>query len=220
MKEPKITFHILSAFPESFGYLFTSILKRAQNKNIIKIKIHDLKKFTKDNLDDRPYGGGYGMVMKPEPFLRALEKIIKKSKYKKEERIIIFFDLKGKIFNQKMIAKLKKFKEIVLICGHYEGVDERVAKVSDLKLSVGNFILTGGEIPAMIVIDSLTRTLEGVINENSLEEKRGYFSFPVYTRPQKVKFLDKILKVPKVLLKGDHKKIEEFRKKTGKKLNL
>jgi tRNA (guanine37-N1)-methyltransferase len=217
LKEPKITFHIVTAFPEAFSYLFTSILKRAQENKIIKIKIHDIKDFTNGNIDDRPYGGGPGMVLKAEPILRAIENILKKSKFEKKERKIIFFDLKGKNFDQKMANYLKKFKELILICGHYEGVDERVAKISDIKISVGNFILSGGEIPAMILVDSISRLLPGVLNNpNSLEEKRNYFSFPVYTRPEKLKFLGKILKVPKVLLKGNHLEIKKWREKKGK----
>lgn len=217
MKETKIIFHILTAFPEVFGYLYSSILKKAQQKKIITIKIHDLKNFVDDNLDERPYGGGPGMVMKPEPFLKALEKIIRKSKFTSKQRKIIFFDLKGKIFNQKLAHQIKKYREIILICGHYEGVDERVAKVSNLKISIGNFILSGGELPAMVIIDTITRLLPGVLNNpESLEEKRGYFSWPVYTRPPEVKFFNKKLKVPKVLLSGDHQKINKFRLQKGK----
>lgn len=218
-KFPKIVFHIITAFPEAFSYLFTSILKRAQDKRIVKIKIYDIKNYSKGNIDDRPYGGGPGMVLKAQPFLNVLEKILKNSKFKKNERKIIFFDLKGKIFNQKMANYLKKYKELILICGHYEGVDERVAKISDLKISIGPYILSGGEIPAMILVDSISRLIDGVLNNpSSLEEKRNYFSFPVYTRPNVVKFFNKNLIVPKVLLSGDHLKIKKWQEKKGKKL--
>ena len=223
-----IYFDILTIFPRIFdGFLQESFIKKAIEKKKIKIRIWNLRDFSKDKrktVDDKPYGGGLGMVLKIEPIFYALKKIAKikikdkKCEFKKGQKII-FFTPRGKIFNQKLANFLSKQKQIVFICGRYEGVDERVAKyLSNMKISLGNFDLMGGEVPAMAVIEAVTRLIPGVIGkEEFLKErktKQGFIEFPQYTRPaifspQKGVFW----KVPKVLLSGNHKKINEWREK-------
>ncbi len=204
-----IKFDIITIFPDIFkSYFNESIIKRAQNKKLIKINIHNLRDYTIDKhktVDDKPYGGGPGMVMMVEPIYKAVKKIKGKSKAK-----VILFSAKGKKFNQKMAQKFSKLDRLIMICGHYEGVDERIAKyIADEEISIGDYVLTGGEIPAMIVTDAVTRLIPGVLGKKeSLEEIKG--SYPVYTRPEKLKDWQ----VPKILLSGNHKKIEEWRKKT------
>lgn len=221
----KIRFDILTLFPESFSYLDQSILKKAQEKRLIEIKIWNLRDFALDKhktTDDYPYGGGPGMVLKIEPIYYALEKI--KEDFRTKKRKIILTGLRGKLFNQKLAKELSKEKQIIIICGHYEGVDERVEKFIDLSISIGKYILTGGELPAMVIIDAVSRYLKGVLkNPLSLEEKRfnELLSVPVYTRPEKfITKEGKVLKVPSVLLSGNHKKINEWRKKHSKKIRI
>jgi tRNA (guanine37-N1)-methyltransferase len=225
MKKPLIRFDILTIFPSAFSYLNTSILKKAQDKNLIEIKIWNLRDFAFDKrkkVDDRPFGGGPGMVLKIEPIYYALEKI--KKDYRTRKRKIILTDLKGIKFNQKLAQKLSKEKNLIIICGHYEGVDERVNKLVDLKISVGPYILTGGELPAMIIVDAVSRFIPGVLhNIDSLEkiENNKILSYPVYTRPRIFITKDKKkLKVPEVLISGNHKKIEEWKKKHKKEIDL
>jgi tRNA (guanine37-N1)-methyltransferase len=215
-------FDIITLFPESFSYLNTSILKKAQEKKIIKIRFWNPRDFAKDKseVDDKPYGGGPGMVLKFEPIYKALEEA--KKTYKTKKRKIILTNPVGKIFNQNLARELSKEKQIIIICGHYEGIDARIEKFVDLKISVGKYILTGGELPTMIIVDSVTRHLPGALHHPlSLEEKRnhqGLYSYPVYTRPEIIKIKNLKLKVPKVLLSGNHKLIEEWRKKHSKKI--
>jgi tRNA (guanine37-N1)-methyltransferase len=227
-------FDIITLFPESFPYLNSSILKKAQEKKIIKIRFWNPRNFVKDKheVDDKPYGGGPGMVLKFEPVYKALEKA--KKAYKTKNRKIILTHPAGKIFNQNLARELSKEKQIIIICGHYEGIDARIEKFVDLKISVGKYILTGGELPAMIIIDAVTRHLpEALHHPLSLEEKRnnqGLYSYPVYTRPEIIIIKRRLtqtgrgltrtikLKVPKVLLSGNHKLIEEWRKKHSKKI--
>jgi tRNA (guanine37-N1)-methyltransferase len=212
-----MVFDIITLFPEGFSYLQTSILKKAQEKGIIKIKFWNPRDFTENEreIDDKPYGGGPGMVMKFEPIYKTLIKA--KSSYKTKKRKIILTHPAGKIFDQKLARKLAQEKQLIIICGHYEGIDARIEKFIDLKISIGNYILTGGELPAMIIIDSISRHLPGTLHHPmSLEEHHG--SYPVYTRPEKIKVGGKILKVPKVLISGNHKLIEEWRKKHSKKI--
>jgi tRNA (guanine37-N1)-methyltransferase len=221
-QKSKVHFDIITLFPESFSYLKTSILKKAQEKKIIKIRFLNPRDFAKDKheVDDKPYGGGPGMVLKFEPIYKALEKA--KKTYKTKKRKIILTHPAGKIFNQNLARELSKEKQIIIICGHYEGIDARIEKFVDLKISVGKYILTGGELPAMIIIDAITRHLPGALHHPlSLEEKRnnqGLYSYPVYTRPEIIKIKNLKLKVPKVLLSGNHKLIEEWRKKHSKKI--
>lgn len=206
-------FHIITAFPDAFkSYFNISIIKKAIKKNLIKINIVDLRKFANDKhktIDDKPYGGGPGMVLKFEPIYRAIKSLKLKKGFHKSR--IILFSTKGKIFNNLKARCLSKYNDIVLICGHYEGVDERVKYIIDEEISIGQYILSGGEVPAMVLVDAISRQIPGVLGKlESLEEIKG--SYPVYTRPEKIKIGQKILKVPRVLLSGDHKKIEEWRK--------
>jgi len=216
-------FDIITIFPNIFGsYLKESIIKRAQAKKIVKINIHNLRDYTKDKrktVDDRPYGGGFGMVLMVEPIFQAIKDIKKRSRAKK--RKVILLSAKGKKFNQKMAQRFSKLDQIILICGRYEGIDERVAKhIADEEISVGDYILTGGESPAMNIVDTVTRLVPGVIAKGSLEEesfsKEKYIEYPHYTRPESVKINNKERKVPKILLSGNHQKIEEWQKKHSK----
>jgi tRNA (guanine37-N1)-methyltransferase len=215
-------FDIITLFPEAFSYLQTSIIKKAQEKGIIKIKFWNPRDFTFDKhktVDDRPYGGGPGMVIKFEPVYLALEKA--KKEYRTKKRKIILTSPAGKIFDQNLAQKLSQEKQIIIICGHYEGIDARIEKFVDLKISLGKFMLSGGEIPAMAIVDAVSRFLPGVLhNPLSQEEKRfgKLYSLPVYTRPSEIKVKNKILKVPKVLLSGNHKLIQKWREKHLKKI--
>jgi len=249
-----IKFDIITIFPDIFkSYFNESIIKRAQKKKIVKINIHNLRDYTKDKhktVDDSPYGGGPGMVMKIEPIYRAVN-ALKKRKTKPACRQsrnakckTILFSPKGKKFDQKMAKRFSKLDRIIMICGRYEGVDERVAKyIIDEEISIGDYVLTGGEIPAMIVLDAVTRLIPGVIALESLEEEsfsslkienclpaknhalpvgrlvqagklKVSYEYPQYTRPEK--FLK--WRVPKVLLSGNHKKIKEWKEKHMKTL--
>ncbi len=211
---------IITLFPESFSYFQQSIIKRAAQKKKIRINIYNLRDFATDKhrkTDDKPYGGGAGMVLKAEPIVRAVRSIQSKIKGKKPK--IILFVADGKQFTNAYAQKISKaYPDIILIAGHYEGVDERVAKILKAeKVSVGPYILTGGELPAMLVVDAVARQIKGVLGTyESLEELRTVSS-EVYTRPETVIFKKKKYAVPKVLLSGDHKKIEKWRypKKKG-----
>ncbi|BCX15271.1 MAG: tRNA (guanine-N(1)-)-methyltransferase [Candidatus Parcubacteria bacterium] len=215
-----IIFDIITLFPESFSYLKTSILNKAQAKGLIKINFWDLKNFApRHEIDDKPYGGGPGMVIKFQPVYSALTKA-KKAFHTKKRKIILTHPA-GKLFNQNLAKKLAQQKQIIIICGHYEGIDARIEKFVDLKLSIGNYILTGGELPAMVMIDAISRHLKGVLhNPLSLEEKRykQTLSYPVYTRPEIIQIKGRKLKTPKILLSGNHQSIKEWRLKKAKKI--
>lgn len=227
-----MTFHIFTIFPGIFSSYFNeSILKRAQEKKLIKIKIYDIRKFAEDKhrtTDDRPYGGGAGMVMKAEPIAKTVGSVFKKIGKKAKIKIIIF-SAKGKQFNQKTAFDLsKRYTDIFMICGRYEGIDERLRRILKAEeISVGPYVLTDGEIPAMVVVSSVSRLIPGVIRFESLqeesffgaalkEEKNGLLEYPQYTRPEILSFGGKKYRVPKVLLSGSHKKINEWRKKNSK----
>jgi tRNA (guanine37-N1)-methyltransferase len=213
-------FHILTIFPEIFdSYINESLIKRARLNKIIDIKVHNLRDFTKDKhkkVDDRPFGGGPGMVMKVEPIYNAVEKIKKTAKKPR----VILFSLRGKKLDEKTAKRLSKYKELVLICGRYEGVDERVAQyVADEEISLGDFVLAGGEIPALALMEATSRFLPGFLGKiESLEARKG--SYVSYTRPPE--FLPRgvaagrakkaVWKVPKVLVSGNHLEIEKWRK--------
>ncbi len=206
-------FHIITLFPESFGsYINDSIIGRAIKDKKIKVSFYNPRDFTKDKhkrVDQKPYGGGPGMVMEPVSVVKAIRKAVGRKKDVK----IIFFAADGKQFdNKKAKTYAKKHKHIVLICGRYEGVDVRVRKIFKADpISIGPFILTGGELPAMVVLDAVSRQIEGVLgNFGSVEEGRTASS-EVYTRPEAFSFKGKTYKVPKVLVSGHHKKIEEWR---------
>jgi len=223
-------FDIITIFPESLrGYFSTSILGRAQKSDRIKINLHNLRDFAEDKhkkVDDKPYGGGPGMVIKTEPIIGAISSIFKR-KNKSEKIKIILFSPSGKQFTQKMAKDwAKKYDNLIMICGRYEGIDTRVEKVLKTclparqveNLSIGPYILTGGELPAAVVADAVARQIDGVLGkEESLEEERGMSGFPVYTKPEVFEFKGKKYSAPKVLLSGHHKKIKNWREKNSKK---
>jgi tRNA (guanine37-N1)-methyltransferase len=219
-----ITFHVITIFPKIFdSFLKESFIKKAQEKKLIKIKIYNLRDFAKDKrktVDDRPYGGGLGMVLKVEPIYRAVKKI--KSKIKNQKSKIILFTPRGKQFTQKMAHSFSRLKHLILICGRYEGVDERVAKyIADLELSIGPYDLMGGELPAMVLIEVVTRLIPGVIGKPEFLKERvlkgGFVEYPQYTRPEVFSPKRGIYwRVPKVLLSGNHQKIKEWREKRKK----
>ena len=214
-KKNNILFDVITVFPKSIEtYLNESLLLRAQNNKLINIKIHNLRDFLKspkERIDDKPFGGGPGMVLAFEPIYKAVKKI--KNKNKKNR--VILFSTRGKVYNKKEALRLTKYGQVILICGKYEGVDERVAQyIADEEISIGDFVLMGGEIPAMLLIDTMARFVPGVLGDyKSLEENKG--SYPVYTRPEVIEIKEgnkkKKLIVPKVLLSGNHKEIEESR---------
>ena len=209
-------FHIITIFPEMFGsYLRESILGRAIQDKKITVKFYNPMDFCKpkERVDGRPYGGGPGMVLRPGLFLKAFSKI--KIKDKKKTKIILF-SVSGKKFTTEYAeTSAKKYTDIVMISGRYEGIDARVQKILKAEeISVGDYVLTGGELPAMVLIDSISRQVQGVLGKyESLEEER-VSSSEVYTRPEILKYKNKNYKVPKVLLSGNHKKIDEWKNKT------
>lgn len=206
---------VLTLFPKMFdGVLRESILKRAQDKGAVQVKIHNLRDWTSDphrSADDKPFGGGPGMVMKVEPVYLALKKLkaLKPSRLKAK---IILMTPQGKKLHQGMVKRLSKEERIIIICGHYEGVDERVRGFVDEEISVGDYILTCGEIPALVLIDSVARLIPGVLGDDESSKfesfEMGMLEYPQYTRPSDFKGA----KVPRILLSGDHKKIELWRK--------
>ncbi len=233
-----IQFDIITIFPDAFkSYFSQSIIKRALKKKLIKINIWNLRDFCGDKhktVDDKPYGGGAGMILKVEPIYKAVRFLMSKAKNQKPK--IILFGARGKKFDQKMAKRLSKSERLIMICGHYEGVDERVAcNIADVEISIGDYILTGGELPSMVVLDCLTRLVPGVIKKESLKEEsfssgKSYLEYPQYTRPQVLKIKNKknyikklskkkILCVPDVLLSGNHKKIKEWREKKSLELD-
>lgn len=233
-----ISFEIITIFPKFFdSFLKESLIKRAQEKGLISIKVLDLRQFAKDprkSVDDRPFGGGRGMVIKLEPFYKALRTLkIKNLRLRRTSRRLknsktILFSPRGRKFTQKTAYQYSKLKRIVMVCGRYEGIDERVAKnLVDEQISIGDYVLMGGEIPAMALMEAITRLIPGVLGHSELlgeripKQKgrggRGFSEYPQYTRPEV--FVPKKgskWRVPKVLLSGDHKKIEGWRKKRQK----
>jgi tRNA (guanine37-N1)-methyltransferase len=207
-------FVILTLFPEAFeGYLKASLLKRAQAKKIIKISVINLRDYAQDRrgtVDDRPYGGGAGMVLRVDVINKALRKLGFK-KGKRRERILLMTP-QGEVFSQGHARKFSAYKRICILCGRYEGFDERVRKLVDTEVSLGDFVLTGGEIPALAVLDATARLIKGVVGkEESLCEESfgqaGLLEYPQYTRPE----VYNKMRVPKVLLSGNHKRISEWR---------
>ncbi len=236
-------FHIITIFPEIFdSYFNESILRRAQEKNKIDIKIYNLRDYADQNdsrrtVDNTPYGGGPGMVMMVEPIFKCVEEIKRKSKKRKikSKILILLTSAKGNLYTQQKAEKIKNnYTDVIIICGRYEGVDERVAKyIADEEISIGQYILTGGEIPAMIVVDSITRLLDGVLgNKESLVSEtynnkdetnadieygvlppdKINFDYPVYTKPEEFNGWN----VPEILLSGHHQKIKEWRARSMK----
>ncbi len=201
---------ILSLFPDMFSGVFSeSIIKRAINDKKVEINIHNFRDYTKDphnKVDDTPYGGGCGMVLMPQPIFDCVEKL------KSKDSKVILLTPDGIPYKQKKAYELSHEKHLIIICGHYEGFDERIRTLADIEISIGDYILTGGEIPAMVLVDSITRLLPGVINEQShLEDSFNdnyLLDYPTYTKPR----IYNGMEVPEVLLSGDHKKIEEYRR--------
>lgn len=208
---------ILTLFPSMFdGFLSESIIKRAiKNKNveINIINFRDYSPLNNKQVDDSIYGGGPGMLLRCEPIFECLDDI------RSEDASVILLTPDGVTYDQGMAKELKVKKHIILICGHYEGFDERIKTLADYQISIGNFILTGGEIPAMAIADSIIRLLPGVINEESLESEsfeNGSLDYPSYTKPSEYRGM----KVPEVLLSGNHAKIAEWRKEQKKRITL
>lgn len=200
---------ILTLFPEMFeGFKNNSIIKRAIDKKCVIVNIHnfrDYSPFKNKQVDDYAFGGGSGMVLMCEPIFNAIESL------RKEDTLVIMLTPGGKIFNESIAYSLKEHKHIILLCGHYEGFDERIKTLVDLELSIGDYVLTGGELPAMVISDTIIRLLPGVITDGSLEVESfndNLLDYPVYTRPAEFRGM----KVPEVLLSGHHKNIDNYRK--------
>lgn len=205
---------ILTLFPLMFdGFLNTSIIKRAIQEEKVIINIHDIRNYSKDKhkkVDDYGFGGGRGMVLMPQPIFDAVDDL------KKKDTKVILMSPQGVRYKQSMAYDFSKEKHIIIICGHYEGFDERIRSLADIEVSIGDYILTGGEIPSMAITDSIVRLLDGVINEQShINESfnNNVLDYPVYTKP--VDFRG--MKVPSVLLSGHHAKIEKYRKEESLK---
>ena len=199
---------VLTLFPEMYNGVFTSsIVKRASENNLVEINIHNIRDFSKDKhnrVDDYPIGGGEGMVLKVEPIYDAI------NHYKTDESLVIMLTPQGKTYTQSMAYDLSNQKHLIILCGHYEGFDERIRSFVDIEISVGDYILTGGEIPSMILIDSIIRLVDGVIEKQSHVNdsfNNNLLDYPVYTKP--IEFMG--MKVPDILLSGHHEKINEWR---------
>ena len=202
-------FDILTLFPEMFDIIKNSIIGKAIEKKLIEINTINIRDFSKDKhkkVDDTPYGGGAGMVMMPDVVYDAYMSI-----KDKENAKVIYLSPKGNVLNQNKVEALSKEKHIILLCGHYEGIDQRVLdEIVDEEISIGDYVLTGGELPAMVLIDTVSRYVSGVLNKESVDEEsfsNGLLEYPHYTRPDV--FLNK--KVPEVLLSGHHENIKKWR---------
>lgn len=210
-----MNFHIITLFPESLdSYINSSIIGRAIRDKKIKVEVYNPRDFSDDKnrrVDQKPYGGGPGMVMEATPVIKAIEK----AKGKKKDVKIIFLSPGGKQFTNTYAKNVsKKYKHVIIVCGRYEGIDARVKKIFKTEdISIGEYVLTGGELPALVIMDAISRQIPGVLgNLDSVEENR-VSSHEVYTRPEVLKYKGKEYKVPKVLLSGNHKKIDEWRSK-------
>ena len=208
-------FDVLTHFPEMFGTMNSSIIGKAQEKNLIEINLINIRDFSKDKhkkVDDMPYGGGAGMVMKADVIYDAYKSI------ENQKAKVIYMSPQGKKFNQKKVEELAQEEEIVILCGHYEGVDQRIIeKIVDEEISIGDYVLTGGELPAMVLIDSVSRYTDGVIAKESIEEEsftNGILEYPQYTRPE----VFEGMKVPEILLSGHHQNIDKWRKEEALRL--
>ncbi len=199
---------ILTLFPEMFdGFMNTSIIKRARDNGNVDIRVHNFRDYSLDKhkrVDDYPYGGGAGMVLMCEPIFRAIEDI------RTADSIVIMMSPAGEVFKQEVAIDLSKAKHLILLCGHYEGFDERIRTIVDMELSIGDYVLTGGEVPAMAITDAVVRLLPGVITKESLDSESfndGLLDYPNYTRPEEFRGM----RVPDVLLSGHHKNIAQYR---------
>ncbi len=219
-------YDILTLFPESMGsYLEASIIGRAQKSQKISVRLHNFRDYATDKhhtVDDKPYGGGPGMILKIEPLYRALKKIRRKKKCR-----VILLTPGGELFTQKVAERFAKLDQLILICGHYEGFDHRITKLTDEKISVGPYVLTGGELPALTILDATTRLVKGVLgNDASAADESysgglDYVEYPQYTRPEIFTPRKKEQwGVPSVLLSGNHKNILEWRKKHARNESL
>jgi tRNA (guanine37-N1)-methyltransferase len=216
-----IRFDILSVFPGMFTSAFEcSLLKKAQEKNLIEIQVHDIRHYAQDRhrmTDDAPYGGGGGMVMKVEPIDRALQAVAPD----RNQALVVLLTPQGETFRQKIAEELAAYSRIVLICGHYEGLDERVrAQLVDCEISIGDYVLTGGELPAMIIVDAVARLVPGVLgNADSAATdsfSTGLLEYPQYTRPAEYGNW----KVPDVLISGHHREIDQWRRRESLRRTL
>lgn len=205
---------ILSLFPEMFeGFLHTSIIKRAIEKGVVEIHVHDFREFAHDrhkSVDDTPYGGGQGMVLMCQPLLDCLKTVVDK------DALVILMSPQGQTFSQKMAVDLTNEKHLIIICGHYEGFDERIRDYVDMEISIGDYVLTGGELSSMVITDAVTRLLHGAIREASHEDdsfSNGLLEYPQYTKPAEYDGA----KVPEVLLSGHHENIRKWRLKQSLK---
>ena len=208
---------ILTLFPEMFKGVFEeSIIKRAQENGLVEIHLHNFRDYTADKhnkVDDTPYGGGRGMVLMCQPIFDCVNAI------KTEESTVILLTPDGKTYNQSLAYELSTKKHIILICGHYEGFDERIRTLCDIELSIGDFVLTGGEYPSMCMMDAIIRLIPGVINKESLDSEsftNNTLDYPMYTKPYEYEGM----KVPDVLISGNHQKIDEWRKEMAMKKTL
>ncbi len=199
---------VLTLFPEMFtGVISSSIIKRAIDDNKIEINLHNFRDYSKDihhKVDDTPYGGGCGMILTCQPIFDCVNDL------KDDESIVILLTPDGTPYKQELANNLVKLKHLIIICGHYEGFDDRIRSICDMEISIGDYVLTGGEIPAMVLIDSVTRLIDGVINKESYQNDsfyNGLLDYPQYTKPREYNGL----KVPDVLLSGNHKEIEKYR---------
>ncbi|MEG2984932.1 MAG: tRNA (guanosine(37)-N1)-methyltransferase TrmD [Peptostreptococcaceae bacterium] len=207
-------FHIMTLFPEIFNsYMNESIMKRAVEKEIIEVYVYNIRDFSINKhkkVDDYPFGGGAGMVMTPQPIYDTYKHIV--DKFNIETPRVIYLTPKGKVHSQAIASEMSTFEDVILLCGHYEGIDQRIIDsiVTD-EISIGDYVLTGGELPALILIDSISRLIPGVLSQNeSFEEesfKDNLLEYPHYTRPREFMGME----VPGVLLSGNHKKIDEWR---------
>ncbi len=218
-------FDIITLFPEMFtGSLSESIIKRAKEKGLIDIKLHQLRDFSNDkhyNVDDTPYGGGKGMVIKVDVVDNAINNVKTQNPNVKKQRTVLLSP-RGRTYNQDLAKSMTKYDNIILVCGHYEGFDERISDLVDEEISIGDYVLTGGEIPAMVIVDSVTRLLPGVLAEDSAESEsfmekdsddNYLLEYPQYTRPVE----HKNKKVPDILLSGNHAEIAKWRKEQMKR---
>lgn len=199
---------ILTIFPNMFdGFLSESIIKRAIDSGKVDIRVHDFRDYSTDphkKVDDYSYGGGAGMVLMPQPIFDAVDDL------KTDESYVILLTPQGNVYNQAKAMSFTSYKHLIIICGHYEGFDERIRSLADEEISIGDYVLTGGELASMIIVDSVTRLLDGVINHESYENdsfSNDLLDYPVYTKPYDFRGM----KVPDVLISGNHKKIDEWR---------
>ena len=206
---------ILTLFPEMFETLNHSILERAQKNNLLKINVQNIRDFSKDKhkkVDDTPFGGGAGMVMTCQPLFDAINSV------KTDGAKIVYMSPKGKLLKQNVVVELAKCEHIIIVCGHYEGIDQRVIDHFDMEeISIGDYVLTGGELPAMVLVDAVSRYVDGVLSEGSTDEEsfsNGLLEYPQYTKPREYEGLV----VPEVLTNGNHKEIEKWKKEQSLKI--